>query len=55
MQWDALHVRLLDPKSGELLAEHLVQRRGHHRIEDEDRPARDSALGPACNKSATDG
>ncbi len=40
VQWDALHVRLLDPKSGKLLREHLVQRRGHHRIKDEDRPAR---------------
>jgi hypothetical protein len=40
VQWDGLHVRLLDPKSGKLLREHLVQRRGHHRIKDEDRPSR---------------
>jgi transposase len=40
VQWDGLHVRLLDPRSGKLLREHLVQRRGHHRIKDEDRPPR---------------
>jgi transposase len=40
VQWDGLHVRLLDPRSGRLLREHLVQRRGHHRIKDEDRSAR---------------
>ncbi|MCU0294369.1 MAG: IS21 family transposase [Thermoanaerobaculaceae bacterium] len=40
VQWDGLHVRLLDPRSGKLLREHLVQRRGHHRIKDEDRPSR---------------
>jgi len=40
VQWDELHVRLLDPRSGRLLREHLVQRRGHHRIKDEDRPSR---------------
>jgi transposase len=37
-QWDSLHVRLLDPKTGQLLREHLHQRRGGHRIKDEDRP-----------------
>jgi transposase len=40
VQWDELHVRLLDPRSGRLLREHVVQRRGHHRIKDEDRPSR---------------
>jgi transposase len=40
VQWDALHVRLLDPRSAKLLREHLVQRRGHHRIKDEDQPSR---------------
>ena len=40
VQWDELHVRLLDPRTGRLLREHLVQRRGHHRIKDEDRPSR---------------
>jgi transposase len=39
VQWDELHVRLLDPKTGELLREHLKARRGWHRIEDRDRPA----------------
>ena len=39
-QWDALHVRIIDPKTGLLLREHLRQRRGFHRIEDRDRPSR---------------
>ena len=38
VQWDALHVRLLDPRTGLLLREHLRQKRGGHRIKDEDRP-----------------
>jgi transposase len=40
VQWDALFVRLLDPKTGELLREHLSGKRGGHRIRDEDRPRR---------------
>jgi transposase len=40
VQWDAMYVRLLDPRSGELLREHLSQKRGGHRIRDEDRPRR---------------
>jgi transposase len=39
-QWDALHVRLLDPKTGQLLREHLRTRRGFHRIQEQDRPLR---------------
>jgi transposase len=38
VQWDGLHVRLLDPRTGQLLREHLRQARGRHRIKDEDRP-----------------
>ena len=38
VQWDARHVRLLNPQTGELLREHLRQARGRHRIKDEDRP-----------------
>jgi hypothetical protein len=38
VQWDAHHVRLLNPQTGELLREHLRQGRGRHRIKDEDRP-----------------
>jgi transposase len=38
VQWDELHVRLLNPQTGELLREHLRQQRGRHRIQDEDRP-----------------
>jgi transposase len=40
VQWDELHVRLLAPKTGQLLREHLRTRRGWHRIQDEDRPSR---------------
>ncbi|HEX8893718.1 MAG TPA: IS21 family transposase, partial [Terriglobales bacterium] len=40
VQWDSMYVRLLDPRTGELLREHLQQRRGGHRIRDEDRPRR---------------
>jgi hypothetical protein len=39
-QWDELHVRVVDPKTGQLLREHLRTHRGFHRIKDEDRPAR---------------
>jgi transposase len=38
VQWDAQRVRLLDPKTGQLLREHLRQQRGRHRIHDQDRP-----------------
>ena len=40
VQWDELHVRLMDPKTGDLLREHLRGRRGWHRIQDQDRPSR---------------
>jgi len=40
VQWDAMFVRLLDPRTGMLLREHLGQKRGAHRIRDEDRPRR---------------
>ena len=40
VQWSAQQVRLLDPKTGELLREHLRQERGRHRIHDEDLPKR---------------
>jgi len=40
VQWDELHVRLMHPKTGALLREHLRTRRGFHRIQDQDLPAR---------------
>ena len=40
VQWDDIHVRLMDPSIGRLLREHLRTRRGLHRIEDRDRPSR---------------
>lgn len=40
VQWDGLYVRLLDPRTGQLLREHLRQARGRHRIKDEDRAKR---------------
>lgn len=38
VQWDARHVRLIDPRDGQLLREHLRHARGGRRIKDEDRP-----------------
>jgi Mu transposase, C-terminal domain len=40
VQWDALCVRLLDPQTGQLLREHLRQKRGRFRIHKEDFPKR---------------
>jgi hypothetical protein len=40
VQWDTLRVRLLDPKTGQLLREHVGNERGRHRIHDEDRSPR---------------
>lgn len=40
VQWDGLMVRLLDPRTGQLLREHLRQQRGGHRIKPEDAPKR---------------
>src|SRR5215469_7302654 len=36
VQWDELCVRILDPKTGLLLREHIRQRRGWYRIQSED-------------------
>jgi transposase len=38
VQWDALHVRILHPSTNQLLREHLRQRRGGYRIQEEDHP-----------------
>jgi transposase len=40
VQWNDLFVRLLDPKTGQLLREHVRAPRGWHRIADADRPTR---------------
>ena len=40
VQWNDLHVRLIDPKTHQLLREHLRAPRGYHRIDDRDRPTR---------------
>jgi hypothetical protein len=40
VQWDAMFVRLVDPRTGELLREHLSGKRGAHRIRAADRPRR---------------
>jgi len=42
VQWDELCVRLLDPKTGQLLREHVRQKRGWYRIKEEDHPKRDA-------------
>lgn len=39
VQWNLQWVRLLDPRTGQLLREHLRQRRGRHSILDQDRPS----------------
>jgi len=40
VQWDSRQVRLLDPKTGQLLREHLRAPRGGHRIKEEDRSSK---------------
>ncbi len=40
VQWDERHVRLLDPKTGALLREHLTTDPGRHRMQPADRPSR---------------
>ena len=40
VQWDALRVRVLDPKTHQLLREHIRQQRGRHRLHGGDRPLR---------------
>ena len=49
VQWTDLLVRLLDPKTGQLLREHVRAPRGWHRIEDADRPARTPARRSRCS------
>jgi hypothetical protein len=40
VQWDGIRVRLLDPRTGQLLREHLRQERGRHRIQEQVRAKR---------------
>ena len=40
VQWDDLYVRLLDPRTGQLLREHVRQKRGRYRVKNEDYPQR---------------
>jgi transposase len=40
VQWNELYVRLLDPRTGQLLREHVRQKRGGYRIQTEDYPKR---------------
>ena len=40
VRWDDRIVRILDPKTGQLLIEHLKTKRGHHRIREETRTRR---------------
>jgi transposase len=40
VQWDSIFVRILDPKTGQLMREHVRQKRGLHRIQTEDRSPR---------------
>ena len=43
VQWDERQVRLMDPRTGQLLREHLRQDRGRHRIHDQDRSTKTPA------------
>jgi len=38
VQWDSLHIRILDPKTHQLLREHVRQQRGRHRLHGGDHP-----------------
>ena len=54
VQWDVQHVRILCPKTGALLREHIRQKKGYHRMADEDRPQKTPEstvrlLSRACN------
>lgn len=54
VQWDALHVRILCPKTGELLREHMRQKKGRRAMKAEDRPEKTpqstvQLLSRACN------
>ena len=40
VQWDELYVRILDPKNGSLLREHVRQKPGWYRIQPQDHPQR---------------
>ncbi len=40
VQWDGLHVRILDPATRGLVREHVRQARGKRRMREDDRPAR---------------
>jgi hypothetical protein len=40
VQWNDSHIRLIDPRTGQLLREHLRQQRGQHRIDEKDRSTR---------------
>ena len=40
VRWNQLFVRILDPNTGQLLREHLRQKRGQHRMQEEDLPFR---------------
>src|SRR5690606_14118680 len=52
VQWNDLHVRLLDPTTGQLLREHLRAPRGWHRIADADHPRRTPATTLALLRAA---
>ena len=40
VQWDGVFVRILDPKTGQLMREHLRQQRGQHGFDPQDRSPR---------------
>jgi transposase len=52
VQWDGQRVRLLHPKTGQLLREHLRQERGRHRFHEADKPSRTPATTEALLRRA---
>jgi transposase len=52
VQWNDLFVRLIDPKTGQLLREHVRAARGWHRIADGDHPRRTPAKTVALLEAA---
>jgi hypothetical protein len=52
VQWNDVYVRLLDPKTGQLLREHFHQKRGRHAIQEQDRSPPNSASHSATAAAA---
>jgi hypothetical protein len=49
VQWDELYFRLLDPKTGQPLREHVRQKRGWYRTKEEATPSERRCALPNCS------